>query len=465
MKEHNLLAIYVFVDLFLLNLSLFGVSFFYSDFVRSEEHYTLQFYMLQANLAWIATYFAFVKNNLYLRDSFRRRVYRICRRVIIFSATLMVLTFAFMREPVARMYMLSYVSVFWGLELVAYRLIYLYASYARSIDRYSTRALLIGYNETSCLFRKLIESTPMLGYKFVGYVTQDALDVQDIPEEERAYVLGNTSQLEEILQQNRIHVVFSVFSYFLDKADIDRQLSVCNHYGCRMYLFAETQRWLRQSQDAEEIGDFYVLNPQRIPLDEVTNRILKRTFDIFFSLAVMLLFGWNLFLLIVLLIKVTSRGPVFFTQKRTGLNNLSFRCYKFRSMYTNGSSDDRQATRGDARITPFGRFMRRWNIDELPQFFNVLCGQMSVVGPRPHMLKHTEQYSALIQYYKVRHYVKPGITGWAQVNGWRGETDATWKMEKRVKYDMDYIENWTFLWDMKIIWLTVFGKNAWKNAR
>jgi len=127
-------------------------------------------------------------------------------------------------------------------------------------------------------------------------------------------------------------------------------------------------------------------------------------------------------------------------------------------------ADEKQATKNDSRVTQIGSFLRKTNLDEFPQFFNVLIGQMSIVGPRPHMLKHTNQYSELIDYYRVRHYVKPGITGWAQVSGYRGETDELWKMQKRVESDMNYLENWTFWWDLKIVFLTVFGKNAHKNA-
>jgi putative colanic acid biosynthesis UDP-glucose lipid carrier transferase len=133
-------------------------------------------------------------------------------------------------------------------------------------------------------------------------------------------------------------------------------------------------------------------------------------------------------------------------------------------MTVNKESDSKQAQVNDARITSIGAFLRKTNIDELPQFFNVLMGHMSVVGPRPHMLKHTEQYSALIEHYKVRHFVKPGITGWAQVNGYRGLTDELWKMEKRVEFDMDYLDKWNFFWDIKIIFMTLLGKNAYKNA-
>lgn len=133
-------------------------------------------------------------------------------------------------------------------------------------------------------------------------------------------------------------------------------------------------------------------------------------------------------------------------------------------MKVNGKADLKQASADDDRITTIGRFMRKTNIDELPQFFNVLGGSMSIVGPRPHMLKHTEEYSALIDTYLVRHYVKPGITGWAQVKGYRGETKQLSAMEKRVNADMWYIQNWTFNWDLRIVWLTIFGNNVWKNA-
>ncbi|MDR2806211.1 MAG: undecaprenyl-phosphate glucose phosphotransferase [Dysgonamonadaceae bacterium] len=464
MKEKSLLVVYIIIDLFLLNLSLLIGYYFRwgnSQYLQGND---LHFYILQANLAWIITCFVFVKNNLYLRDAFVHRVYRICRRTILFTGVLMILTFIFMNGHVIRMFIFSYIAIFLVLECVCYWLIYKYMNYRRSRGWNTRRVLLVGYNETSQLFRKMIESTPMLGYQFIGYVKYDTRDINDIPEPERPFVLGNASCLEQIIESNHIQAVFSVFSFFKDKNNIDEQLSICNKTGVRMYLVAESQRWIRKGDGVEPLGDFYVINPQHIPLDETTNRWIKRIFDIVFSSLILLLFSWNLLPIIALAIKLTSKGSVIFSQERTGLNNQPFQCYKFRSMYVNEEADKQQATQNDLRITPFGRFMRRWNLDELPQFYNVLCGQMSIVGPRPHMLSHTEQYSALIRYYKVRHYVKPGVTGWAQVNGLRGETDATWKMEKRVKYDMDYIENWSFLWDMKIICMTIFGKSAWENA-
>lgn len=225
------------------------------------------------------------------------------------------------------------------------------------------------------------------------------------------------------------------------------------------------QAWFKaRVKNTEAVGSFLMFNPQEIPLDRLTYRAGKRLFDIGFSLlVVILLFSW-LFPLIALIIKLESKGPVFFIQRRTGINNKTFYCLKFRTMRTNLDADTRQATKDDDRITKVGKLLRKTNIDELPQFLNVLKGDMSVVGPRPHMLKHTKQYSALIEHYKVRHFVKPGITGWAQVNGYRGLTDELWKMEKRVQFDMEYLEGWTFIWDLRIIMSTLFSKSIYKNA-
>ena len=175
------------------------------------------------------------------------------------------------------------------------------------------------------------------------------------------------------------------------------------------------------------------------------------------SLAVIVfVFSW-LYPVLAILIKFQSRGPVLFKQMRTGRNNKPFACYKFRSMRMNNSSDVRQASVNDDRITPIGRFMRKTSLDEFPQFFNVLMGYMSIIGPRPHMLAHTEQYRKIIDKYMVRQFSKPGISGWAQVNGYRGETKENILMEKRVQHDIQYLENWCLMLDVKIVFLTVIN--------
>jgi exopolysaccharide biosynthesis polyprenyl glycosylphosphotransferase len=187
-----------------------------------------------------------------------------------------------------------------------------------------------------------------------------------------------------------------------------------------------------------------------------SNTTVKRVFDIAFaSLVTLLLLSW-LIPLIAAIIKLDSKGPVFFKQLRTGKDGVPFYCFKFRSMYTNSDADQKQASRNDSRITKVGAFMRKTSIDELPQFINVLRGEMSVVGPRPHMLQHTEVYSSAINNFMVRHTVAPGITGLAQITGHRGETKETDAMIKRVNADIHYLQNWSFSLDMKIVWLTVY---------
>ena len=192
----------------------------------------------------------------------------------------------------------------------------------------------------------------------------------------------------------------------------------------------------------------------------------KRLFDIVFSLLIIIfIFSW-LFPILAILIKLESKGPVFFIQVRTGRNNIHFKCYKFRSMRLNNDADKKQATRNDHRITRIGSFLRKTSLDELPQFFNVLIGDMSIVGPRPHMLHHTEEYSQLTDKFKTRNLLKPGITGWAQICGLRGEVANTEAMLKRVDADVWYLKNWSFLLDLKIIfltfWITLKGdKNAY----
>ena len=195
-----------------------------------------------------------------------------------------------------------------------------------------------------------------------------------------------------------------------------------------------------------------------LPSEKKGALFFKRLFDVAFSLfTIIFLLSWFVPIL-SFLIKLESKGPVFFKQKRTGLNNRTFNCYKFRSMVVNSFSDTLQASASDYRITRLGHLLRKTNIDELPQFFNVLLGNMSVVGPRPHMLKHTEEYSMSIDNYMSRHLMKPGVTGLAQSCGMHGETDQLWKMEKRLEFDIEYLKKWSFWLDLKIIIWTVFKK-------
>src|SRR5690606_18766780 len=197
-----------------------------------------------------------------------------------------------------------------------------------------------------------------------------------------------------------------------------------------------------------------ILSLRNIPLEDSINMVLKRSFDIIFSsFVIVFILSW-LTPIIAIFIKLESKGPVFFKQSRNGFNYKEFDCYKFRSMMPNQDAHLYQATRGDERVTKMGRFIRKTSIDELPQFFNVLFGDMSIVGPRPHMVSHTSIYAKRIDKFMVRHFVKPGITGLAQISGFRGEIESDKDIIGRVKYDIFYIENWSLLLDIRIIFRT-----------
>ncbi|WP_281337468.1 exopolysaccharide biosynthesis polyprenyl glycosylphosphotransferase [Flavobacterium eburneipallidum] len=203
------------------------------------------------------------------------------------------------------------------------------------------------------------------------------------------------------------------------------------------------------------LDNFHVIKPRYEPLQNAYNRLVKRVFDIVFSsLVIVFILSW-LYPLLAFIIKKQSKGPVLFKQMRTGKKNEPFWCYKFRSMYVNVGDESQQAKKGDSRITPIGKFLRCSSLDEMPQFFNVLIGDMSVVGPRPHMIKHTSDYNDHINNFMVRHFVKPGITGLAQVSGLRGETKEVSDMVRRVNKDIEYVQRWSLIKDIKICFLTI----------
>jgi len=454
-KETELLILYLLFDLTLLNVAICVVSCI-SKWMGWEYPAELNIYVLHANLSWLITYFVFSKKNLYLRDGFYNRLLRISKRVLIFVLVAGVVGFLLLSRSLSRLFLLEYTTLFFAFELVFYYFLYQYLKYIRIRGRHVNKMIIVGVSDTTKMLRTIVDSNPMIGYRFEGYLSRRPETDVD--------VIGHPDELAQIVREKGIDMVFVGLSLFSQTDRGNEFLKVCNKLGVKLRFIPENQSWFRSKLNMESVGNLVVINPQQIPLDDIEARIMKRLFDILFSLVfIVLVFSW-FFPLIALLIKLSSKGPVFFVQERTGINNKTFKCLKFRSMRVNGDADSRQATAGDDRITALGRFMRKTNIDELPQFFNVLLGQMSVVGPRPHMLKHTEEYSALIDHYMVRHYVKPGVTGWAQVNGYRGETDALWKMEKRVEHDMDYIENWSFWWDLKITFLTTFGRRTYRNA-
>ncbi len=453
-RESELLFLYLLVDLILLNLSLLGIAIIQYH-IPFTDYNSFSDYILYFNTSWIITYFLYSKKNLHLRDGFRNRFTRLTKRHLLFVLITTILIFILQPENFSRQIFFEHSLIFYGSKLIFYYFVYKYLKFIRAKGFHSGGVIVVGANKNGQIIRKLIDNNPDLGYNFLGFVDDSSDAYND--------VIGNLAQLGELIQEKNPDTLFIALS-LNDHNKIIKLIKTCDRYGVRVKYIPEEYKSMRRRINAESVGDIMLINPREIPLDDFRMRWLKRIFDIVFSVAVFLfIFSWLLPILAIL-IKLSSKGPVFFTQPRTGLNNNTFNCYKFRSMRPDKRANEVQATADDDRITSIGKFMRKTSIDELPQFFNVLMGDMSVVGPRPHMLKHTEHYSAIIENYLIRHFVKPGITGWAQVHGFRGETDEIWKMEKRVEYDNEYLEIWSFFLDLKIIYLTVFGKKTRMNA-
>lgn len=336
----------------------------------------------------------------------------------------------------------------------------------RQVGGNSRSVLFIGADsELLNVYHRLLDDASK-GYRIMGYYADEEMAEQ--PDDVALKRLGTPEEFLKEMESPEKHYVCDEMYVCLSRRDKDtvRRLShFCDRRVIRFYYVPVSVETLGINLKRELLDDMEVYTTYEIPLANPVNKAVKRTFDIVASLffliptAVMFPFIW-------IIMKIQSPGPLLFRQKRTGLDGKEFEMLKFRSMHVNKDADKVQATKDDPRKYPFGDFMRKSNIDELPQFLNVLKGDMSIVGPRPHMLLHTKQYSALIDKYMVRHFVKPGLTGWAQVTGFRGETRELWQMEGRVKRDIWYIENWSIWLDIRIIWQTaktifVHDKNAY----
>lgn len=344
--------------------------------------------------------------------------------------------------------------LFYGLffvTLVIYRLLFrtFIKMYRRSGGN-SRTVIFVGDGENMAELHHEMTGDPTSGFRLIGYFAEkpSTLYPANFP------YLGQT---DEVLPYVRSHGVEHIYCGLTSaqSTEILVLLNYCENHLIHFFSVPDVRNYLKRRMHLATMGNVPIFYIRREPLAQPENRLLKRLFDLAFSLVFLCTLFPVIYIVAGTAIKISSPGPVFFRQKRSGEGGREFWCYKFRSMSVNRDSDRLQATRNDPRKTRVGNFLRKTNIDELPQFINVLLGDMSIVGPRPHMLKHTEEYSRLIDKYMVRHLVKPGITGWAQVNGFRGETRELWQMEGRVERDIWYLEHWTFMLDLYIIYRTV----------
>lgn len=296
----------------------------------------------------------------------------------------------------------------------------------------------------------------MLGDQGYGYHIVGFFDNNPKARSVSAAYQGTLDDVEQFVKTHQVDEMYCAVPDIEDNQNVSRMIRIADNNAVDFYYVPQFGRTVMRQFELQSMGDVPILAVHPYPLKNPINRVFKRAFDLLLS-TVLLILSPLVIIPVAIGIKLSSPGPIFFVQKRTGYRGKAFNCYKFRTMRINDDSDTLQATKGDPRVTKFGNFLRRTSIDELPQFYNVWLGEMSVVGPRPHMVAQTEMYSELIDKYMLRHTIKPGITGWAQVRGYRGQTEELWQMEKRVEYDVWYAENWSFFLDMKIIVRTVWN--------
>ena len=309
------------------------------------------------------------------------------------------------------------------------------------------KVVVIGEDSLTNNFVKFITTNPDYGYVLKQSFSLNHNTSRDI------IAFCKENEIDEIyLSLERITT--KQVSDFIDYVDNNLKL---------LKFLPSKKDLLSSNLKVDYYGVIPVMSSRSAPLNDPINYFIKRVFDIFFSLSVIVFIMSWLTPLIAILIRLESKGPIFFKQKRHGLNYEEFNCYKFRSMFVNEKADIAEAVKNDPRITKVGAFLRRTSIDEMPQFFNVLIGNMSVVGPRPHMINFTEKYAVKVNKFKARHFIKPGITGMAQTHGYRGEIENDTDIINRIKYDIFYMESWSLLLDLKIIYLTII--NAIKGEK
>lgn len=450
-------------DLLILNLCLFFLLFFWEKaFITSPFSCTVSWIMVSLSLCYLACSASRGKawNSRAIRAD--QLVLRVLKNIMMFSV------------------FWACIMAFGGISIISplFFVLYFFVLFIfLSVYRIMIRRSLIGYcakgkhksyavfigggDNMQTLYEEMVSSLTSI-YEVVGYFDVVPNDIFS----SQCLYLGNPAGFADFIS-GKPFVKHVFCSLSMDQGRYNVPITnYCENHLLYFHGVPNVFKGFSRCIWHSMVGNMPILNLRYEPLSKMENRILKRVFDMVLSGFFLITIYPFLYLIVGGFIKLTSPGPILFKQMRTGLNGREFKCYKFRSMKVNEEADSKQATANDLRKTRFGDFLRRSNIDELPQFINVFRGEMSIVGPRPHMLAHTETYARLIDKYMVRHFIKPGVTGWAQTHGFRGETKELSQMEGRVKADIWYMEHWTILLDLYILYKTIVNilmgeKNAY----
>jgi putative colanic acid biosynthesis UDP-glucose lipid carrier transferase len=437
------------LDLLMLNAVLMILKSVLIERISNNAVPVYLHYLIFLNLSWVLlAWFCrlYNENSISSFEAFSQQTKQV---YLIWLCSIMIYLFLYRKFELSRLFVFSSLIIY-GLGLLLNRIGYLLTcEYFKESQQFSKRVLILGYNKVAKELALKLENS--INNKILGFI-EDPVNVKELT---NYPIVGTLEQTIEKSQQMEVNQILSTLSPEENRNIYD----IMQEAQARFITFRiipDLSVFVRRNVHIEFLGNLPMLSLRGEPLEDIGNRIKKRIVDIIIStLVLVFILSWMI-PIIGLLIYLESPGPIFFSQWRSGKSNKSFKLLKFRSMKINGDGDTMQATKNDARFTKIGRFLRRTSLDEFPQFINVLKGEMSVIGPRPHMLKHTEDYSKVVNDFMLRQFLKPGISGWAQVNGFRGEIHGNEEIIGRVECDMWYSENWSLLLDIRIIFLTVY---------
>lgn len=440
----------IILDLLLLNILYLFVAFLLKDRISDIDYRNYFKFEVVSNILWLVlTFFSRVYQGKSILNfaNFSRRT----AQVYFFWVIAMFMYLYFTRDVrLSRLYTFSTIAGF-SFALMLSRFLYLgIKNYFRERSQFLRKVVILGYNDTAKKLARYFEEDA-INTQLVGFIE----DRNNLTELTHYPILSDLKHALKVSRENEVEEIFSTISPEQNK-DIYPLMYAAEQEFIRFRIVPNLSRFVNQSVHVDYLRDLPILSLRSEPLEDFGNRLKKRVMDVIgSSLIIVFVLSW-LIPILGLLIFIESPGPIFFRQKRSGKNNKVFDCIKFRSMKVNKESDLKQATRSDARITKIGSFIRRTSLDEFPQFLNVFTGEMSLVGPRPHMIKHTHDFSKEVDQYMIRQFLKPGITGWAQVHGFRGEITSPDQIQGRVNKDLWYLENWSLWLDVQIIFLTVY---------
>ena len=439
MKKSNfIIPLSFIVHILIINLTLYAYT---------PETYLNGYSILYYNLTWLITTYSLNFYPTARRDGFMSNFKSFVILFIIYGLVYFTSFVFFGMYSYKPMYLvLVYLLICFLLTL--FRVLFYWAKNLYRTKGYnSVSVVVIGKDKNLQKLRRIFDN-PEFGYRYMGYF--------DNVKSNSPSCLGDIESSFNYIFENNVEEVYCMASK-LSKAEIQYLMKIADNSLKRIKIIPDNKELFSRAMSLELYGAVPILNLRASPLDLDYSNLIKRIFDVLFSsMIILFILSW-LIPIVFILMKIDSKGPLFFKQQRHGVNRDIFWCYKFRSMTKSTTSDTQMATKNDVRVTRLGRILRNTSIDELPQFFNVLMGDMSVVGPRPHMVVHTQQYESSIDKYLVRHFLKPGITGLAQIQGCRGEIVNRSDIVNRVRYDIFYMEKWSLALDAKIVFLTVYN--------